>query len=174
MKLAKQGGDYLYRSELTQKIITAVNQDENVGYLTAKDFTEYQPLERKPVCRKVFNYRLCGMGPPSSGATTVLATLLILEQLAEPILAAGDEPIENNPLLAHYFIEALRLAFADRNTYVADPKFVPVPINQLLETNYLRSRAQLINAQRAMPVVVAGDLASPLACLLYTSDAADE
>lgn len=168
VKLAEQGGDYLYRSELTQKIITAVNQDDNAGYLTAKDFTEYQPLERTPVCRQVFNYRLCGMGPPSSGATTVLATLLILEQLAEPILAAGDEPIENNPLLAHYFIEALRLAFADRNTYVADPKFVPVPINQLLATDYLHSRAQLISAQRAMPVVVAGDLTSPLAARFTT------
>ncbi|MDG2472227.1 MAG: gamma-glutamyltransferase [Pseudomonadales bacterium] len=169
-KLAEQGGDYLYRSELTQKIITAVNQDNNVGYLTAKDFTEYQPVERAPVCRQIFSYRLCGMGPPSSGATTVLATLLILEQLAEPMLVAGQEPIENNPLLAHYFIEALRLAFADRNTYVADPEFISVPVNQLLATDYLAKRAQLISPKRAMPDVAAGDIALPSATRFMTQD----
>ena len=169
-KLAEQGGDYLYHSELTQKIITAVNQDNNVGYLTAKDFTEYQPVERAPVCRQIFSYRLCGMGPPSSGATTVLATLLILEQLAEPILVAGQEPIENNPLLAHYFIEALRLAFADRNTYVADPEFISVPVNQLLATDYLAKRAQLISSKRAMPDVAAGDITLPSATRFMTQD----
>ncbi len=163
MMIAEQGSSYFYRGELSKKIIEATEKDDNAGYLTTKDFSGYNAVQRVPVCQEIFSHRLCGMGPPSSGGTTVLSILSILELLTDPSLADSGQQLDNNPLLAHYFIEASRLAFADRNTYLADPDFISVPVQQLLAADYLSSRAKLINPVQAMAIAKPGKLTRPLA-----------
>jgi gamma-glutamyltranspeptidase/glutathione hydrolase len=96
------------------------------------------------VCGAFRAYRVCGMGPPSSGGIAVLQILGILERLPKTDFV-GD------PLQAvHYFAEAARLAYADRDRYVADPDFVDVPVAGLLAPAYLTERAGLVAADRSL------------------------
>ncbi|XOT96876.1 gamma-glutamyltransferase, partial [Alcaligenes pakistanensis] len=84
------------------------------------------------------------MAPPSSGAISVMQMLGILQHT--PIADAKPQSVE----AIHYFSEAGRLAFADRDAWVADPAFVSVPQQALLAPEYLKSRAALIQADRSM------------------------
>jgi gamma-glutamyltranspeptidase/glutathione hydrolase len=91
------------------------------------------------------------MRPPSSGGIAILSVLGTLEnfEMASmgPTTAAGW----------HHFIEAQRLAYADRDAYVADDRYTSVPLSGLIDKSYLRSRAALISASRAMPSVQPGN-----------------
>lgn len=158
--LAEQGADIFYTGALADKMIAASNNDKNPGQLSRQDFAQYQAKQRPAVCSEVFSYKVCGMGPPSSGGSTVLAILGILDSLEanSSFNKANYSGLENEVSIAHQFIEASRLAFADRNTYIADPDFVDVPIQALLDAAYLSSRAQLIDPNRVMDSVQAGKL----------------
>ena len=90
------------------------------------------------------------MGPPSSGGLTVLQILGVLEQFD----VAALEP--NSADAVHLFAEASRLAYADRDLYIADPDFVAVPADGLLDRSYLRARASLIDVNTAAESVAAG------------------
>lgn len=118
--------------------------------MTAADFAQYQAKWREPVCGRYRVYLVCGMGPPSSGATTVLA---ILAQL-EPFDIASLGP--DSPVSWHLFAESQRLAYADREAYLADGDFVTVPVAGLTDPAYLASRGALIAADRRMASVAAG------------------
>jgi gamma-glutamyltranspeptidase/glutathione hydrolase len=102
----------------------------------------YHAIQRPAVCAPFREYQLCGAPPPSSGGTTVLAILGILDSVE-----ARLGPLNDMDFL-HYFIEASRLAFADRNRYIADPDFVSVPSQGLVERNDLKQRAALIKPQQ--------------------------
>lgn len=149
--IAKQGADALYRGPVGAQIIEAVqNSSRSPGLLSSEDLAQYQAIIREPVCSKYRVYRVCGMGPPSSGATTVLQILGILENF--PV--STWEPMGAN--FAHHFTQASKLAFADRNRYLADSDFVDVPVTNMLDKSYLAARAQLIAEQdmgRAKPGV---------------------
>lgn len=109
------------------------------GPLERSDLAQYAPQVRTPVCLPVFQRRVCGFPPPTSGGITVLQILAML--------AARDDPAWRGPLdpaAAHFFVEALRLAFADRGRFIADPDFVEVPAARLLDRGYLKQRADLI------------------------------
>ena len=103
------------------------------------------------MCRGYRVYMVCGMAPPSSGGIAVLSILGTLEQLD----MAGNGPRTVRGW--HYFIEAQRLAYADRDMYVADDRFVQVPVAGLLDRDYLKSRVALISPDRAMATVAAGN-----------------
>jgi gamma-glutamyltranspeptidase/glutathione hydrolase len=107
--------------------------------------------KREPVCGGYRAYRLCGMGPPSSGGIGVLQILGMLERTG----FAGAKP--GSAEAVHLFSEAARLAYADRLRYVADPAFVPQPVAKLLEPKYLDARAKLIG-ERSMNFALPGDL----------------
>eukprot|EP01032_Pedospumella_encystans_P006301 gene6301-7541_t len=94
---------------------------------------------------------MCGMGPPSSGGIGVMATLGILENFDMGSTSPKDA------LGWHRFIEAQRLAYVDRDTYVADDRYVAVPIAGLLDPTYLKSRAALISDTSAMKTVEPGE-----------------
>lgn len=115
------------------------------------DLAGYQAREREPVCGAYRGYQLCGMGPPSSGPIAVLQMLGELEQYPLSRYAPGSVEA------VHYFSEAGRLAFADRDFYVADPDFVKVPVRALLDPAYLRARGALIQPDRSMKVALPGD-----------------
>lgn len=150
-QLAREGAEVFYRGAIARDIVRAVGSDPNRrGALSLEDMAAYRALERDPVCGRYRHYRVCGMPPPSSGGTTVLAILGMLEALEVDPAA---------PLVqrAHFFAEASRLAFADRGRYLADPDMVAVPTAGLVDSAYLRRRAQLIDPCQAMADNPPGD-----------------
>jgi gamma-glutamyltranspeptidase/glutathione hydrolase len=141
--IAGQGAEALYRGELAEKIVAAVRgADWNPGRMTLSDLANYRAVERPVVCGPFRLYRLCGMGPPSSGGVAVLQILGLMDHFALP----AREPFAD---IAHIGIEAGKLAFADRGAYMGDPDFVNVPVAGLLDPAYLTARAQLIDPERA-------------------------
>lgn len=136
-QMRDRGGDYFYSPEFAQAIINKVNSHSNPGTLSQRDFDNYQIVERPATCAQVLSYEICGMGPPSSGAITVLQTLKLLE--------ASDfsQLTPESPDAWHHIAEAYRLAFADRGRYIADTDYVEMP-STLLDQSYLSERASLI------------------------------
>ncbi len=118
--------------------------------MTADDLATYQARERVPLCGSYRGYRICGMGPPSSGATTVFAILKQLERF--DLGALGPD----NPAAWHLIAESMRLAYADRDLYLAAPDFVRIPVVGLMNADYLAARSRLISIDRAIARVEAG------------------
>ena len=141
--LARQGPDAFYYGALATAIVDAVAAGQVPGTLTAQDLADYRVIERPAVCAPYRSYRVCGMGPPSSGATTVGQILMILDRFKPDELRLDGAP------LWHLFAEASRLAYADRATYLADSDFVKVPVRGLLDPGYMMGRTRLIDRARA-------------------------
>jgi gamma-glutamyltranspeptidase/glutathione hydrolase len=150
-KIATQGSSAFYKGAIAKNIVRAVKSDPNrTGLLSATDLASYQAKQRSAVCATFQVYKVCGAPPPSSGGTTVIAILKMIEA------AEKHSPTFNEIDFIHTFIEASRLAFADRNTYVADPDFVDVPTTGLVDTHYLMQRASLIDPKKRTLNVAAG------------------
>ncbi|KZZ31606.1 MULTISPECIES: gamma-glutamyltransferase [unclassified Oleiphilus] len=147
--LAKHGGDYFYNSDISQTIVDKVKQASNPGFLSQKDFSDYKVIERQAVCSPYKTYEVCGMGPPSSGATSIAQILGILEPFG--LSQRSSNSAETWQLIA----DASRLAFADRGQYIADPAFVDWP-KAMLNKHYLRSRSKLITPGTALQGVSPG------------------
>ena len=144
-KIANEGIDGFYKGDNAKAIVAAVQGDKNnPGKLTLKDLAGYEAKIRPPLCADYQQYRICGMGPPSSGGFTVLQMLALLEPFKLAKYAV------NNLEAVHLFTQASRLAYADRNRYMADSDFVEVPVNQLLAPNYLAKRSMLIKPDKDM------------------------
>lgn len=151
-QIAEQGADYLYLGELAQHLTRRVQlAEDNPGLLQLEDLAGYQAKLRQPLCRPFRQYRVCGMPPPTSGGVTVLQILAIMEH--QGVADLDPEGVE----FAHQFTQASRLAYADRDRYLADSDFVRVPVSQLLEQDYLKQRAQLIDPQQDMGKAGAGE-----------------
>ena len=151
-RLASEGPSAFYSGQNARAIVTAVNTaPRNPSAMTLGDVGAYRAKQRPPVCVTYRRYKLCGMGPPSSGATTVFGVLGMLERFDLAVL--GKDDVRSWHLIA----EAQRLAYADRERYLADPDFVPVPVAGLLAPDYLARRAQLIAVDRTMSSVAAGN-----------------
>jgi gamma-glutamyltranspeptidase/glutathione hydrolase len=138
----------LYRGAIAADIVRAVQA--RGGDLTLQDLAGYKAIEREPVCGPYRRYRICSMGPPSSGGIAVLQILGLLER------KGFSKVPPRSAAAAHLFAEAGKLAYADRARYGADADFVPVPVARLLNGRYLDKRAQLIT-ERAMPLAPPGD-----------------
>ena len=121
-----------------EAVIRAVQ--EAGGEMTLADLDGYRVLEYEPLAREIDGFGLVTMPPPSSGGVTMIETLMILESLNYDFAnhALGDNP------QTHLLIEALKHAFADRSKYLADPEFVELPIDDLLDESIIEERAQLI------------------------------
>ena len=143
-RVAAEGADAFYRGDIARDIVAAVAAHPKPGDLTEQDLTGYRALEREALCGRYRAYRVCGMPPPSSGGIGVLAILGSLEH--QPIAEARP----GSTGAVHLFSEAGRLAYADRDQYVGDPDFVPVPAAGLIDPGYLRERAKLIDPARSM------------------------
>ncbi len=131
------------------KILKALSQTSNK--MNAEDLANYQAIQRPNLCRPYRAYKVCSMGPPSSGGITLLQTLGILSHFDLSALQPADVKS------IHLIAEASRLSFADRNHYLADQDFVAVPIKALLDPAYLKKRAALIHLGKAMPMVAPGN-----------------
>jgi gamma-glutamyltranspeptidase/glutathione hydrolase len=148
--IAREGAKAMYEGPIAEAIVARVQQGPRPGTLSLADLAAYRPRKLDPICGDYRAYRICGMRPPSSGGVAILSILGTLENL--PIR-------ENGPTTArgwHYLIEAQRLGYADRDLYVADDRFVEVPLDGLIDRAYLKSRAALVQPDRAMARVEAG------------------
>lgn len=143
--LASGGADALHHGPIAEAIVAAVRgHPANPGGMTLADLAGYAPARREAVCAPYRVWRVCGFPPPSSGGVAVGQ---ILGLLAHFDLASLDP---NGADAAHLLTEAGRLAFADRNLFLADPAFVRVPLAGLLDPGYLTARAQQIDRDRAI------------------------
>lgn len=139
-QIAMNGADAFYNGAIAESIVKTVREDRyNPGLLSVEDLSGYEAIERKSVCGKYRAHLICTMGEPSSGGLMLLATLGMLENFD---LASGGPTSAKN---WHLISEASRLAFADRNYYMADPHYVQSPGELLIDPVYLKSRATLIN-----------------------------
>ena len=155
-RVAKEGADAFYKGEIARDMASKVRlHPRNPGRLSTEDIAGYQVREREPLCANYRIWRVCGMPPPSSGGLAVAQILGILESTNIATLAPDSNGL--NAQAVHLFSEAGRLAFADRNRYVADPDFTPIPggVASLLDKRYLAQRAALIG-ERSIGTAVAG------------------
>jgi gamma-glutamyltranspeptidase/glutathione hydrolase len=149
-RIATDGADALYTGDIARDIVDAARSySANPGDMSEADLAAYKAKVREPVCGRYRGYRVCGMPPPSSGGITLLEMLGMLERFDMKGLGPGSA------LAWHLFSEAGRLAYADRDVYVADPDFVPVP-RGLLDPAYLRERSSLIRANGSIGRAEAG------------------
>lgn len=150
--IAEKGAMAFYQGDIAQDIIDTVqNAPGNPGVLAQSDFDAYQIKQREPVCVAYQSYDVCGMGPPSSGALTVGQILAISEQY--DLKSWGAESAKSWQVIAN----ASRLAFADRGKYMADQDYVPMPTAGLLDADYLKERASLIEVGKALPEASPGN-----------------
>ncbi len=147
--LAAEGPAAFYQGPIAAAIVAAANAGEASPTLSLDDLAGYQARERQVVCLPYRAFQVCGHGPSTSGGVTTLEILGVLAQftLPGPAMAPAD---------LHLLAEASRLAFADRNAYLADPDFVPQPVAELLDPAYLRRRAALVQPDRSLGLAEPG------------------
>lgn len=149
--LADQGADAFYTGPIAQDIVTAVDETSLAkNNITLEDMAGYKVKMRPAVCSDYRIYRICGMGPPSSGGLTVGQILGILSHF-------DLKKIGWNAKFVHLYAEAAKLAYADRAMYMADSDFVDVPTKGLLDEEYLKMRSRLINLEKASSHAIAGE-----------------
>ncbi len=144
-RIAREGADAFYRGDIARDMVAAVRgHATNPGHLGEDDLRDYRARSVEPVCGPYRGYRVCSMPPPSSGGIAILQMLRMLERFD----IASLRPDSSGAV--HLFSEAGRLAYADRERYVADDRFVAVPTAGLLDPDYLRQRSELIRQEKSM------------------------
>ena len=147
--LAQSGMDYLYRGPLAEEMVATVHNPPLVpgdpynarpGLMEMPDLAAYRTIPRDPTHVRYEGLDVYSMAPPSSGGTTVGESLNILSHF--PLSAATPAATVQS---LHYYLEATRLAYADRNRYVGDPDQVSVPTSELLSPGFATERACLVN-----------------------------
>lgn len=160
--MAERGASAFHEGPIADAIVTAVQAAPNApGDLTIADIRSYEVITRPPLCSTYRRYRICGMGPPSSGGIVVAQTLAMIEAfdlgLGTGVGRGNRAPGDGMSAHAmHLVAEAQKLSYADRDRYIADPAFVTVP-EGLLDPAYLAQRGGLIDRGRAMPQPQAGE-----------------
>ncbi|MDY7232573.1 gamma-glutamyltransferase [Hyalangium rubrum] len=152
-RLVAQGGSQaFYRGELARAIVETVTRPPmspgaahpvRAGVMKLSDLADYEARIREPVKSTYRGYTLYGMGAPTSGGLTLGLALNILE--------ATSPASPNRAEMLHRYLEASRLAFADRNAYVADPEYVDVPVAGLLSKEYAAERSKALDPAKAAP-----------------------
>jgi len=154
--IAAGGVKAFYSGKLAQAIVDTVNAPPvaagmpvRAGKMTLADLSNYEARLRQPIRSTYRGYELYGMPLPGSGGVAIAEALNILE--GYDLKSMPREQAE------HLYLEAARLAFADRNAYLADPEYVDAPVEGLLSKDYAARRREQINPQRAMVHADAGD-----------------
>ena len=147
--VAAHGSRAVLEGPIAERIAARTHDEPRPGTLTTADLAAYRPHQVDPLCRPYRIYVICVPPPPSSGVA-LLQMLAILEHT--DIDARGP----SDPQAWFLFAEASRVMYADRDRYVADPAFVRVPVNGMLDPAYVASRAALIGAT-AGPAPAAGN-----------------
>lgn len=149
--LAEGGANAFYHGAIAEAIVAAVRGAANPGVIQTSDLAAYRIAERPPICVAYRQRQVCGMGPPSSGGVAVGQILKMLEPFEITALGPDD------PQAWRLIGDASRLAFADRERYLADEDFMPVPVKGLLDDAYLSARSALLRTDRALATVEPGE-----------------
>lgn len=156
-EIAAGGADVLHKGPMAEAIVARTRAEPLGGSMTMQDLAQYTPEETQPLCR-TFRVRVVCVPPPPSSGVGLLQLLALLEQTD-----AADRNAQD-PQAWFLFAQASRLMYADRDRYVADPDYVPVPVEQLLDPSYIASRAKLIGeraGEAPAPGVLAGAERAP-------------
>lgn len=140
-RIAKNGRDEFYKGETAERLVKFLQ--EKGGIITMEDLASYEAQWREPI---VFNYRghkIISMAPPSSGGVTIAQIFGMIEDFDLKSME------HNSPEYIQVLVEAERRAYADRNYYLGDPDFVEVPVAQLLDKPYLKSRMSTFTKDKA-------------------------
>lgn len=149
--IAAGGPQAFYTGKIAADIARSVaGARTNPTAMTLADIAAYKARMRAPVCGSYRSYRICGMGPPSSGGVMVLQVLKQLEGFDMRKLG------KDNPVSWHLIAESQRLAYADRAKWIGDDDFVKVPVAGLTDPAYTAARGRLISADTRMADAVAG------------------
>lgn len=150
-RIARSGPGAFYTGPTARRLVAAVDgATHNPSKMTLTDLASYRAKERTPVCGSYRSYRICGMGPPSSGGVAVLQILKQLERF--DMAALGKD----SPVAWHLLAESERLAYADRDMYLGDADHVTVPVKGLTDPSYIAARSALISPDTTMATVSAG------------------
>jgi gamma-glutamyltranspeptidase/glutathione hydrolase len=157
-RIAHLGAKGFYRGAIADALVETVrrppvsssaNHTWRPGVITMRDLHRYAAIEREPTRVSYRGHDVYSMGPPSSGGSTVGEALNILEGYSLSTMNRGDA--------FHYFLEASRYSFADRNAYLADPAYFDVPLRGLLSKGYAAKRRELITGTAATSPVPPGN-----------------
>jgi gamma-glutamyltranspeptidase/glutathione hydrolase len=162
-EIAARGYKAFYEGPMARAMVDAVNRpplakgvEVRPGTMTTADLANYEARIRQPIRSTYRGYDVYGMPLPSSGGIAVAEALNILE--------GYDLKAMPRPNVEHLYLEASRMAFADRNAYLADPEYVDAPVDGILSKQFAAQRRSLIRPDRAAAVVPAGD------AFLYEND----
>jgi gamma-glutamyltranspeptidase/glutathione hydrolase len=165
--IAAGGADAYYTGEIARDIAGAVrSHPSGAGTLSTDDLASYRVRDVDPLCGKYRAWKVCGMPPSSSGGVAVLQILGALERFDLAKMRPGSTEV------VHLKAEAERLAFADRGRYLADDRFVGVPVAGLVDPAYIAARSQLIAREKSMGPAKAGTPAG--VTVAFADDAHDE
>jgi gamma-glutamyltranspeptidase / glutathione hydrolase len=142
-QIAQQGRAGFYQGEVAARIVAEMEAGN--GLISARDLASYQALEREPVRGRFRDYEIVSAPPPSSGGVHILQILNMLEN--DDLAAMGH----NSATYLHYLSEAMKLAYADRSEYLADPDFVEVPVALLTDKAYAARQRRVIDPRKATP-----------------------
>ncbi len=146
------GARAFYTGEIAQAIVDTVkNTPMNPGGMTLDDLANFRAKERAPVCGAYRVWKICSMGPPSSGGIAIVQIMGMLQRFPSSELQPGTLSE------AHLFTQASRLAYADRAKFLADSDFVKVPVAGLIDPGYIAGRAAQIDPSRDMGTAGAGN-----------------
>ncbi|MGH3726996.1 MAG: gamma-glutamyltransferase family protein [Mycobacterium sp.] len=177
--VATDGPNAFYRGAIAEDIVAAAADTASgrtPSLMTTADLSGYIAKKREPLCTTYRDHEICGMPTPSSGGIAVAATLGILQNLPMASYRPTDiDPDGGTPTVdgVHYIAEAERLAYADRDKYVADTDFVALPGNSpgtLLNPTYLAGRAKLISGERTMGTAKPGEFDVPTSAAVSTPE----
>lgn len=141
-RIADEGPSAFYSGEIAAAIAASAQAEPNGGSLTVEDIESYQAIERDAVCGDWRGLSICSATPPSSGAMQIMVANLYDHLLPEN--ASQEQRVQA-------FVDAQRLAYADRDHFFGDPDQVNVPIEQLINSRYLEHRANNPAAPGAVP-----------------------
>lgn len=148
-RIAKNPDDF-YNGQLAKDIVNAINTKAQKPIYQLSDLSRYKVVTHPPLCVNYRQkYKICSVPPSTSGGVTMEELMLIYSK----VYASSDI---NNPNWSYYFLEAAKLAYADRDQYIADPAFVAQPIAGLLANDYITHRAKLIGDKALAKPIISG------------------
>lgn len=151
-RIATEGISAFYTGEIATKIVDAIkNAPNNPGLMELSDLASYSAVEREVICGAYRIYKVCSIPPPSSGGHTMIATLGMVDEFDI------DQMVPHSAEAYNIILEAESLAYADRNHFTGDTDFIDVPVNGMIDPDYLNTRAKLINPGTSMGKAPYGD-----------------
>ncbi|MBT8147173.1 MAG: gamma-glutamyltransferase family protein, partial [Gammaproteobacteria bacterium] len=141
-RIVNEGPDAFYRGEIAEQIVAAAQAEPDPGSLTLQDMADYRVAQRDVICGDFRDMEICTTSPPSSGGAQIM-----MAALYDHLLTPGADQADRIAA----FVDAQRLAYADRDQYFGDPDEVDIPLEELLDPAYLEYRATERFAPGAIP-----------------------